>query len=431
MVEPMGATVLENGITDEHVLWASTSGSIRVGGRRIGMVLGDDTPQLPSGVGNGFVGFIGNTGMRGYFGVPFALEGAPGTPEPLFTTYDIADGVLGRTEGDGNNWIAIGVAGTFGGSSSFSYTQAAFQRPAATVAPLTTASFTAPGQLFGGGRPSIAIADWVGHPGAAGLFDPGGSSAPTAVNLSPTVGHMTGGANALSGTWMTGSGAAVMWMASPTSVAVWNGADTGISPPTIDLSSFTSTVGNPVLLNVDFPGSISHTTSSDGLGTEYFVAAVPIASTATPPVGRIAILRWSYARPTSSSQRTDATIPSSVAITELMIGPQFQPSAGVAVYVLDTSATFVSYVERGNVVLRQITTGRPSGGGLENPPTVDMLHLGSGESAQSMVLDAGLYARDPRFPSGAVGRLALTAMFQVTGSSWELRTRSFEACIQP
>lgn len=69
---------------------------------------------------------------------------------------------------------------------------------------------------------------------------------------------------------------------------------------------------------------------------ELHVAAVPVASTANPPTGRIALLRWMTPIP-AAGERTDLYIPSSVVVSELRLGPtrRLDGAGGIAIEFID------------------------------------------------------------------------------------------------
>ncbi len=428
-----GAGFGEAGITEVRTLWSG--GTVRFGDSgHLGIVLGDDSPTLPSGASGGFVGFIGTTGTQHvYAGAPVTWEGTQPDAEVLYSGFDVTDAALGVTEGDGNRWIGLTLAGP-SASAQLAYGQTKAQRPAMSLVAPAVVALSAGESIFPAMAPNqhgaVAIASWVDHPSGAVLLS--SSSGPFAANAAASgIGHRTGLLAPQPQTWLAGDGAAVMWVQSDTTLGLWNGAEAGAGPSVIDLSAYTSISGGPPqLLTSGFRGSIGHSSvRGSPTAEQHYVAAVVVGSTATPPTGQIVLLRWTMARPTSGSDPT--VTQGAMIISSLELGTGFRPRSGVSVYVVDDTTTLVSYVQGLHVVVRAIRTISTSPGEVETAPTLDAIPLGALEQVEGLTTGGGLFLSDPRGPaSGGIGRLAVAALIQ-NGARYEIRARALEACVTP
>jgi hypothetical protein len=226
---------------------------------------------------------------------------------------------------------------------------------------------------------------------------------------------------------MAGDASAVIWMADPRHLGVWNGADVATSPPLVDLSAYTMGGAMPQELLLTAEASIA---SRNIGGADQHLAVVPIGSTATPPTGQVLLVRWATPTP-AVGDRTDAYIPSAVSVhvLDLGAGAHLNPDAGTAIATIDDATAMVAYQEGGTVFIRPVALVAPSGGGvIENPPTLPAIRLGAGESVLALSLDGGAYVIDA---SSFIGRIAVAALIEKSDGSRQIRTRALEACIGP
>lgn len=435
---PMGVTIQEIGVSDERVLWA-TAGGLRVANGHIGMLAGDDIPTLPSGAGGGFVGFIATSGTPKLYAVPLTFDGTTPPAETLFSDFTVADAVIGRTYADtGDEYATLAVVPPPGVASD-AYIEIRPNRPAPALPAFATTGLSGTVWSQSGSPTSVGLVDWVGHPGAVIALDsssgmvPG--TPPVLVNIDPAIGHTSGPSNMMPGSWLAGAGGAVLWVASQMELGFWNGAEAGVSAPTLDLSAYVTTSGPmPQVLSAEYRGATGAAFFRDtfGVAQENHIAVVPVGSTATPPTGRLVILRWTQPRPQDSTGRTDAYInPSNVHMTELMVPGRLNPRA-VGLAIADGANVLISYQEGNDVVLREVPLEwSMSLGAVEDPPSLPFMHLGPLENLVGIAVDVAAYVNDPRFPGNAVGRMVVAAMVQMGGSSHELRSRAIEACLIP
>jgi hypothetical protein len=427
---PAPLHVSEVGVTPVHVLWTETGTQHVMGRDAIYAVAGDDSPQLPSGALNGFVAFVANdSSSRSVFAVPLAFDGAAGVAEQIFHGFHVSSFYMHRTyatvSGGMSPVLAYAVSSFMGGNMT-GYSQTVLGHPASPLDPVDL--FTSNHPILGGtgGFSSVSTVTSNGQ-GAGTVFTMGvlGSDVESFADASPIE---SGAANYQSGSWMVGSSSAVMWAASTSSVAIWNGNDSAISPPTVSLSSFTSTAP-PREVSAMYRGSIDSRPLTGGGGTTY-LAAVPVGTTQIPPQGRIALLRWTAPHPVLGD-RTDARIPGNVVVSELDLGASahLNGPAGVAVRMVDDASAIIAYQDGGDVVARILPVPPdPTRASPENPPAFPMLQLAAGETCTAIDIAGGFYPDAPGAQHG-VGRFGAVCMVEHGTMPHQLRVRALEACI--
>ncbi len=425
-----GATLHESGITATHTLWAEAGTGLHPMSRDpIFMFLGDDTPLLPgSGAGNGFVGFVANDAtMRSVQGVAVDWVGPVGTAEPLFTSFHVGAASFGRTSNamTGRESVTL-TAAEVGGRTNIGQRFGAVSRPPIPFGAEVTSGMGTPILGGPGSYPSVASFESLGRP--AGVVAVTNGAAPALTSFDPVTLATTGGANFIAGSWLVASGASSMWMADPTHVGIWNGNDSAISPPLVDLTAYTTAASPPQQIVSGYTGALAARRMAGG--SEVHVAAVPIATTASPPTGRIALIRWVTPIP-NPGDRTDAYIPSSVVVSELRLSPgaHLNGAAGVSLVIIDDATAMIAYQEGTDVMIREIPISPdPSRASPEDPPSFAFMRLMLGETVTSISLAGGFYP-DSTMMAGT-GRLGVAAMVERAGAH-EIRVRAFEACVGP
>jgi hypothetical protein len=431
---PSGLSVHETGVTPVHTLWTE-GGPLHVMGRDpVAMVVGDDSPLLPiSHTPNGFVAFIANdAAMRSVQAVPLAWDGPASTPETLFNGFHVGGFAMHHMRAfgaSGGDYLTFAAA-SFMGNSQVAFSATQLGHPA--VAFNAPTAFTLAHPLAGastGGFPSVGVVLSQGNPGGVAVTT-GAGMGPTLEVFGAAFSYQTGAASYVAGSWMTGAGSAVMWEASTSDVGVWNGNDAALPPPTIPLTAFIGTTP-PRQLLVSARAAMDSRPLPDN-SAETFVAIVPVATTTSPPLGRIAILRW-RAAPAVGGDRTDAHIPDDVVVSELELGatPHLNGPAGLAIRILDDASAMIAYQDGANVVLRVIPVppdaSRPS---PENPGGVNGLVLAAGENCSALDVAGGFYPDTPGAMQG-VGRFGVVCMVERGTMPHTLRVRAIEACIGP
>lgn len=430
-------TVQEMGLSPENVVFADGGGFIAPRGG-VWVAAGDEAPLLPtSGTGDGFVGFIGSAmdgTSRFVYGAPLVLDGAAGAPEKIFGEFQVQNASFAHTRDSttGRETIVLSAMETPGLGGHMGMMLGPMDHGGLNWSAPSTATYATP-PFFAGGMPNIGAIETVGVPALAGFLT-GATSGENPSLIAGTAAEVrrTGPANVVGGTWIASAGTAAIYIAeSNTSggvttarLGIWNGAEVNVSPPLINLDSLAG--ASPVMvLSPNFRGDLA---VRDIGGEQYFVAVVPVAATTTPPQGRLAIVRWHWPRPAMG----DATSPhlSTVTVHELDLGTarRINGYAGAAVEIFSDTDAFVAYQDASGIVMRQIGVLPATGTTVENPPTIQMIHQGSGETFVGVDLGSGLY---PASASTGTGRIVVAAMAEhgTGGSVHEIRVRAIEACV--
>lgn len=425
-----GAGVTEVGVSTEHVLFEDLSPNTIIAGP-IWVGAGDDQPLMPSGVGGGFVGFVGSDGSnRIVYGVPLQLDGAPGTPEILFNDLQVGQASFTRTTSSfggssGSQQLVLSVVEVAGRANMGMRVATLGHPPQAFGGVMTSAYSDLP--LAGGAGVSVAGVNAANVPSIVGILSSG--SAPYLVAGAPGESARTGGANVIGGTWMAGAESAVIWAASPSAIGVWNGTEPSRSPSTVDLSALTSTAPVQQVLP-QFRGDLA---SRASLGLERFIAVVPVASTTMPPFGRLAIVRWSWPSPATGDSTAAHLSAPGLTVHELDLGPtpHLNGAAGVAVGIVDDTHAFVVYQDGGDVFLAAISVDVDPSSTVEDAPRMPILHAAAGESFVGLDLEAGFY--DDGTGHAGVGRVVVAGSVERasggTTTTRSIRVRALEACV--
>lgn len=428
-------TVHELGISPENVVFADSTSLVAPRGP-LWVAAGNDANLLPSGVANGYVGFVGQAmdgSARYVYGVPLTISGAGGAPEILFDDFQVGTASFSHVRDGATGDVMVLSAVATPGASPMGLRIGPISSPGLNWRPqastgYATTPFAGGGQPAVGGIASVGTSALVGLVGALSSMTGGN---PTVIAGTPAQIAQTGPANFFGGTWIASSGTAALWIAeSSSSVArlgVWNGAEVNVSPPEITLDSFTSS--SPVtILSPNFRGDLD---SRQMGGAEHFIAVVPIAATTTPATGRLAIVRWSWPIPSAGEPVAPhlSGALSDLTIHELDLGAsrRINGFAGAAVVMVSDLDAFVAYQDNTGIVVRPIGV-MPDTTTVENPPTLPMIHQGSGETFVGVDITAGLY---PQTTGPAIGRLVVAAMVEhgTAGSIHEIRVRAVEACV--